>query len=96
MAGRYFADGDAKAEVAELLRKRGLDETAIEAEAFRLRALELEILNRMKAFQFSRRDKSIFILAEIRQRGSQLTNNTVDESEPPRLVEVVKRGADHG
>jgi len=35
-------------------------------------------------------------LAEIRQRGSQLTNNTVDESEPPRLVEVVKRGADHG
>jgi hypothetical protein len=100
LARRYFHDSEVKAYVSELLRKSRLDETAIEAEAFRLCAAELEAVNRMVAFKQARRDKNLLLLAEIR-RGSlaclQATTKSAleepaHEDEVPQLIAVVKRG----
>ena len=78
----------------------GLDETAIEAEAFRLCAAELEAVNRMVAFKQARRDKNLLLLAEIRQGSlaclqadsdGQADNDGVGEDGVPRLVASTKR-----
>lgn len=58
--------------MVELLHKFQLDETAIEAEAFRLRAEDLECLNRNLALEMARRDKVIFMLAEYRHTLAKL------------------------
>jgi hypothetical protein len=47
LAARWFVDDEAKAEVAALLGELGLDESAIEAEAYRLRAAEIESVDRL-------------------------------------------------
>ena len=67
LARRYFRDSDAKAEVSTLLRQSGLDETAIEAGAFRLCAADLEAVHRIMAFKQERGDKDLWLLGEIRQ-----------------------------
>lgn len=67
LAKRYFEDKEVKADVSELLRKFRLDEAAIEAEAFRLCAAELEAVNRIVAFKQVRCDKNLFVLSEILQ-----------------------------
>jgi hypothetical protein len=67
LARRYFHDGEVKAYVSELLRKSGLDETAIEAEAFRLCAADLEAVHRLMAFKQARGDRDLCLLGEIRQ-----------------------------
>lgn len=46
-ARRYFHDSEVKAYVSKLLREFRLDETAIEAEAFRLCAARLEDVHRI-------------------------------------------------
>jgi hypothetical protein len=56
LARRWFEDGEARAEVTKLLRRLQLDETAIEAEAFRLRAEDLECLDRSLALEMARRE----------------------------------------
>jgi hypothetical protein len=67
LARRALTDKTVWAYVIKLLRKNQLDESAIEAEAFRLRAPELEAVNRIVAFNQVRRDKSLCVLGEIRQ-----------------------------
>jgi molecular chaperone GrpE (heat shock protein) len=97
LARRWLEDREAKTEVIKLLRKFQLDETAIEAEAFRLRGEDLECLDRMLALEMARRDKVIFVLAEYRhtlaeflQQGS---DQILEEDETPRLVAVAKRAS---
>ena len=92
-AHRYFHDSEIKAEVTELLRNFRLDETVIEAEAYRLRSAELEALNRMKAFQFGRRDKNVFMLAEIRQNACLQPNSDAGEDKVPQLIAVSNRSS---
>jgi len=93
LARQYRCDREVKAEVLKLLRKFRLDETAIEAEAFRLCAPELELLDRKLAFRMGRRDKDLLMLAEIRQcEHLQPASDPVPESEIPQLIAVAKRG----
>jgi hypothetical protein len=66
LARRWFNEEEVEAEVSELLGRLQLDETAIEAEAFRLSAEELEGIDRMLALAMTRRDKTLYVIAEFR------------------------------
>ena len=64
LAKEWFTERSAKKRVSELLRKFQLDESAIEAEAFRMSAPDLEMLDRMLASYKSRRSKALRNIAE--------------------------------
>jgi hypothetical protein len=89
LADRWFTDKDAKTEVAELFRAFQLDETAIEAEAFRMRADDLERLDRMLALATARRDKALYVLAEYRNSLAKAlekaSDGVLEESDVPLL-----------
>ena len=91
LARRYFQDSGAKAEVSSLLRQSGLNETSIEAEAFRLCAADLEAINRIIQFKQDRSDNDLGLLAAIRQGGLaclQAEGDATNEDEVPRLIDV--------
>ena len=67
LARRWFGDKKAQTRVAKLLRKFQMDEVAIEAEAFRLRAEDLDRLDRMLTALELRRDRALRLIAEYRQ-----------------------------
>jgi hypothetical protein len=95
LARGWFANQKAKAQVATLLRKFGLDEGAIEAEAIRSRAEDLERLDRMLALAEVLRGKALLGLADHRQsqanRKKLSTDQILENDEVPRLVAVGKR-----
>jgi hypothetical protein len=62
----WFTDEATKRKVAEVLALRGLDERAIEAEAVRIRAKPLELIEKLLASAEARRNKSLRLLAEYR------------------------------
>jgi hypothetical protein len=66
LAVRWFTDEKAKAKVADLLAKFGLDESALEAEAIRQSSADLEVLEKMLSSLASRRDKSLACIAAYR------------------------------
>jgi len=66
LAHAWFTDKEAKKEVSEILSKFELDESAIEAQAFRKLSSELELLDRMLTSLESRRDKALCCVAEYR------------------------------
>jgi hypothetical protein len=80
LAWQWLAnDSDARAEVSGLLAQHQLDETAIEAEAFRLRAQELETLDRMLGLAEVRREKSLIGIAAYREKLGQLVRKVTDQ-----------------
>lgn len=95
IARSWFDNKKAQAKVAKLLRKFQMDEAAIEAEAFRLCADDLERLDRMLTAIEYRRDKALRCIADYRQILSkqlqQAANRILDNDEVPRLVAVCKR-----
>jgi hypothetical protein len=66
LALRWFTDPEAKKEVSELLGKFQLDEIAIEAEAIRDSAQDLEQLDRMLRSLEARRDRALALVVEYR------------------------------
>jgi hypothetical protein len=62
----WFTDPSAKKEVAELLRSFELDETAIESEAIRKSADDLERIDRLMTSAEARRDKALVCIAQYR------------------------------
>ena len=102
LARHYFDDKQVKAEVAALLRGVQLTEAAIDAEAFRLRAKDLEQIDRSLALAMACRDKAFRSIAEFRQVWAKLfhqakiiehdSDQVIEQDEVPRLVERVKRG----
>jgi hypothetical protein len=66
LAAAWFTDTAAKARVAELLKGSQLDASAVEAEAIRRLAADLERLDRMIASAESRRNKALRSIAEYR------------------------------
>src|SRR5262249_48734074 len=66
LAFAWFTDQKVKKEVSELLRRFGLDESAIEAEAIRSSSSEIESLERMLASLEFRRDKALACIGEYR------------------------------
>jgi hypothetical protein len=90
LARGWFENDDDKADVAKLLRKFQLDETAIEAEAFRLNAEDLERLDRMQAVFAVRFEKALRCIAEYRKSFSTELQHAADRilnsDDVPRLV----------
>jgi hypothetical protein len=66
LAHNWFCDPNVKKQIAELLRDFHLDETAIEAEAFRKSADDLEGIDRLMASAEARRDKALVCVAQYR------------------------------
>ncbi len=66
LAQKWFIDAAAKRRVAELLRKSRLDESAIEAEAIRRSAPELEQVDRLLSSAESGRDKALKSIFQYR------------------------------
>jgi hypothetical protein len=89
-------DSDAKAKVSELLGQHQLDETAIEAEAFRLRAKELAELEDLVSQAEVRREKLLIGIAALRdalgRRLRQVGDQMLEQESVPRLVASSKRG----
>jgi hypothetical protein len=95
LARGWFENNKAKTQVATLMRKFGLDEGAIEAEAFRLCAEYLERLDRILTGLEFRRDRALRFIAEYRKILSkqlgQAGDRILDNDDVPRLVAVGKR-----
>jgi hypothetical protein len=87
-------DSDAKAKVSELLGQHQLDETAIEAEAFRMRAEDLEKLDYMLSRAELRREKLLTGIAAFRQGLGkllrQVSDQLLEQAEPRQIVAMVK------
>jgi hypothetical protein len=88
-------DSDAKAKVSELLGQHQLDPTAIEAEAFRMRAEDLEKLDYMLSRAEFRCEKLLSGIAAFRQGLGKLVRQASDQlleqAEPGQIVAMVKR-----
>ncbi|WMT72528.1 hypothetical protein [Bradyrhizobium sp. Ash2021] len=95
LARSWFDNKKAQTRVAKLLRKFQMDEGAIDAEAFRKSAEDLERLDRMLTALEFRRDKALRCIAEYRQLLSkqlrQAGDRILDNDDVPRLVAVAKR-----
>ena len=90
LACDWFETEKAKIQVEKLLGKIGLDEGAVEAEAFRLHAEDLERIDRrLTALEF-RRDKVLRAIADHRlilsKQLQQAPNRILDNDDVPRLV----------
>jgi hypothetical protein len=96
LAARWFVDDEAKAEVATLLAQFGLDQTAIEAEAYRLRATEIESVDRLlTAKQRSLEDALRFIGKLRKNLGDRLRQSSaerLEENAPPIVVARFNHG----
>lgn len=94
LAHGWFDNEKSKAQVASLLLKFGLDESAIEAEAFRRCVEDIERLDRMLTFAEARRDRALRGIADYRQsfsrRVQQATNRILDAEEVPQLAPLGK------
>jgi hypothetical protein len=66
LAHNWFTDPSAKKEVAEVLKSFELDETAIEGEAIRKSADDLERIDRLMTSAEARRDKALVCIAQYR------------------------------
>ena len=66
IAHKWFSDPDTKKEVAEALREMELDESAVEAEAIRKSAEDLERIDRLLASAEVRRDRALLGVARYR------------------------------
>jgi hypothetical protein len=95
LARGWFENNNVKTKVAKLLRKFQMDETAIEAEAFRLCSEDLERLDRMLTLAEVRREKALRFVADYREhlwtRLRQTADRLLESDEVPRLISVRKR-----
>jgi hypothetical protein len=101
LARRWFADQDVKAEVARLLDQHGLDETTVEAEAFRLRAESIHGVDLLLGAKESALERALRFLGKLRKNlGDRLRRRSEEilETEPDpdvaTLVEVVSKSKD--
>ena len=83
LAQGWFTDEASKKQVAEILRQRQLDDSAIEAEAIRSLASELEMLDRMLTSLEGRRNRTIRFIAEYRESFAKKVRDGSD-----RLIEA--------
>jgi hypothetical protein len=75
LAEAWFSQDSAKKSISDLLNYFHLDESAIEAEAIRRSAGDIELLDRLLTSQESRRDKALRRIAEYRgDLGRQIRN----------------------
>ena len=89
LARGWFDDKEAKAEVMTLLQTHGLDESAIAAEAFRLRAEDIERCNRMEAFAEARREKALRFIGKVRKKLAARLRQSSDPMLEPEVATLV-------
>jgi hypothetical protein len=85
LAGEWFTDPKARQQVAEILNRFHLDETAIEAEAIRSVAADLELLDRMLMSLEVRRNRALRSIADYRASFAEQVQDVSDriiEAEP--------------
>jgi hypothetical protein len=94
LARGWFDTKETKAEVLELLRSFGLDETTIAAEAFRSRAADIEECDRLEAGAEIRREKALRFIGKLKKglgvRLRKSSDRMLDKEEAPTLVPVAK------
>jgi hypothetical protein len=78
LAEGWFSKDSAKKKMAELLSYFRLDESAIEAEAIRRSAADIELLERLLTSLESRRDKALRRIAEYRGDLGRQTRNAAE------------------
>jgi hypothetical protein len=91
LARDWFSDPNAKKQIRDLLREFDLDESAIEAEAIRRSADDLERIDRLMASAEARRDKTLVCVAQYRGDFGALlrdSSNRLIKEEAPRLEHV--------
>jgi hypothetical protein len=97
-ATAYFHDPKAKKNFMEMLCQVGLDEGAIEAEAFRLAGADLERFDKMLSARERRRYKALRFIARYRQSLAiqirQVTDRIIAKADMPRLQPSTS--LDHG
>ena len=67
LAHEWYYSQKAKQDIAALLKEAGRDESAVEAEAFRLRLSEIEKMDRLLASVEARRDKTLRGIGQYRE-----------------------------
>jgi hypothetical protein len=85
LAFEWFTDPKARQQVAEILNRFHLDETAIEAEAIRSVAADLELLDRMLISLEVRRSRALRSIADYRESFAervQLVSDRIIKAEP--------------
>ena len=89
VVGHWSTDPGARATVSDILAKHGLDDSAIEAEAFRRCSRDLSVIDQLLTSHASRRDKSlqfIAVLREMKARQRQLAaKSAVGNGGVPRI-----------
>ena len=91
LVARCCTDPAARAAVSDRLAKHGLDDSAIEAEAFRRRSPDLTIIDQLLTSHGSRRDKALQLIAfyrEMRARQRQHAAKNVVEGEVARIEQL--------
>jgi chromosome segregation ATPase len=95
LARAWFHSKTARTKVARLLRRFHMNEDAIEAEAFRSCAEDVERLDRMLTTLELRRDRALRCIADYRQvfskRLQQAADRILENDDVPRLFAVGKR-----
>ena len=90
LARGWFDDKKAKAEVMKLLQTYGLDESAIAAEAFRLRSEDIESCNRMEAVAEARREKALRVIGKVQKKlAARLRQSSDRMLEKPEVATLV-------
>jgi hypothetical protein len=89
----WFSDPDVKKQIAGLLREFNLDETAIEAEAFRKSADDLERIDRLMASAEARRDKALVCIAQYRGDFGVLLRESSDRLVDGKVLKLEHAGS---
>jgi hypothetical protein len=88
LAHEWFSDPDVKKQIVGLLREFNLDETAIEAEAFRKSADDLERIDRLMASAEGRRDKALMSIAQYRGDFGALLRESSDRLVDGKVLKI--------
>jgi hypothetical protein len=92
LAHEWFSDPDVKKQIVGLLREFNLDETAIEAEAFRKSADDLEGIDRLMASAEGRRDKALMCIAQYRGDFGALLRESSDRLVDGKVLKIEHAG----
>jgi hypothetical protein len=93
LAHQWFSDLDVKKQIAALLREFNLDETAIEAQAFRKSADDLERIDRLMASAEARRDKALVCITPYRGDFGALLRDSSDRLVDNQVLKLEHAGS---
>ena len=93
LAREWFSDSNVRKQISELLQEFDLDETALEAEAFRKSADDLEGIDRLMASAEARRDKALVCIAQYRGDFGALLRESSDRLVDGKVLKLEHAGS---